>query len=161
MSSRRTLQFQNLNEVMPEVDRLLKGGHRTVGQWALGQICNHLAEVIRLSVEGFSGQAPWPVRKTVGQVMKRRFLSRGRLPSGLKLPEKYQPKPGLDDRAEAEMLRAAIQYLDRHTSPMAAHPLLGSMSRDEWLLFHAVHAGHHLGFAIPERLDHEVTSAST
>ena len=42
---------------MPEVDRLLQG-HRTVGNWSLGQICNHLAGSFIYSVEGFPAQGP-------------------------------------------------------------------------------------------------------
>ena len=41
-TERRALSFTSLAEVMPEVDRLFQG-HRTVGNWSLGQICNHLA----------------------------------------------------------------------------------------------------------------------
>ncbi|MFI5459648.1 MAG: DUF1569 domain-containing protein [Isosphaerales bacterium] len=42
MAGRRELSFASLDEVMPDVERLL-AGHATVGQWSLGQICNHLA----------------------------------------------------------------------------------------------------------------------
>ena len=43
---RRTLRFNSLDEVMPEVERLLKG-HSTVGTWSLAQICRHLSTVMR------------------------------------------------------------------------------------------------------------------
>jgi hypothetical protein len=49
---RRRLSFRRLDEVMPDVDRLLIG-HRAVGRWTLGQICNHLAASFRHSVAGF------------------------------------------------------------------------------------------------------------
>ena len=42
---RRAIQFESLDEIMPEVDRLLEG-HTTVGNWSLAQICRHLATVL-------------------------------------------------------------------------------------------------------------------
>ena len=59
MPERRTLEFARLDDVMPEVDRLL-AGHTTVGNWSLGQICNHLSRPRSgSSVEGFGVKAPW------------------------------------------------------------------------------------------------------
>jgi len=43
---RRTLRYESLDEVMPDVERLLEG-HTTVGTWSLAQICRHLATVMR------------------------------------------------------------------------------------------------------------------
>jgi hypothetical protein len=48
---RRQLAFASLDEVMPDVERLLTG-HVTVGRWSLGQICNHLAAALRLTLRG-------------------------------------------------------------------------------------------------------------
>ncbi|MEJ7639889.1 MAG: DUF1569 domain-containing protein, partial [Singulisphaera sp.] len=31
----------------------------------------------------------------------------------------------------------------------ADHPLFGSMSRDEWIRYHAIHCAHHLSFVWP------------
>lgn len=151
MENRRTLRFGTLDDVMPEVDRLLNGGHRSIGNWSLGQICNHLSDAIRGSVEGgFPSMAPWPVRVTLGKVIKRRLLSTERMPEGVKLPEKYLPREGLDARAESEALRASISVLGQHTGPMADHPFFGPTSLDDWRRFHAIHAAHHLGFILPE-----------
>ena len=57
MAERRNLSFSRLDEVMPDVDRLL-AGHRTVGNWSLGQICNHLAKGIQGSIDGFDVTHP-------------------------------------------------------------------------------------------------------
>src|SRR5689334_10556595 len=50
--ARRPLSFAALEEVMPDVDRLMRG-HTTVGHWSLGQICSHLAQAFRFTVDGF------------------------------------------------------------------------------------------------------------
>jgi hypothetical protein len=147
-TERRPLAFATLDEVMPDVDRLLQG-HRTIGRWSLGQICNHLSDALVLSVQGFGVKAPWILRKTLGPIAKRELYSTGRMREGIKLPEKFLPKPGLDARAEAEALRGALLAYSRHTGPMADHPMFGPLSRDEWTRLHCIHCAHHLSFAHP------------
>lgn len=147
-ADRRTLAFASLDRVMPDVDRLLEG-HTTVGNWSLGQICNHLTSAIMMTVEGTTARAPWLIRKTVGPFLLRRILRTGRFPAGIQLPERYLPKPGLDARAEAEALRAAIRVLASHSGPCAEHPLGARLSREDWDRFQCIHCAHHLSFAIP------------
>ncbi len=149
MEGRRSLAFAGLHEVMPEVDRLLQG-HRTLGKWSLGQICNHLAGSIVFAVDDHHVRAPWIVRKTIGPLMVRRVLKTGRMPSGMPLPKEFAPKPGLDARAEAEALRASIGYFAGHAGPLSDHPLAGPLPRASWERFLAVHAAHHLGFVVPD-----------
>ena len=144
---RRTLDFGSLDQVMPDVDRLLEG-HSTIGNWSLGQICNHLATAITGSVEGYPMRAPWIVRKTIGPWVVGRILTTGRFPAWIRLPEKYVPKPGVDARAEAEALRAALRLFASHAGPLAEHPLCG-VSREVWDSLHCIHCAHHLSFAIP------------
>ncbi len=149
MDDRRTLAFSSLAEVMPEVDRLL-AGHRMVGSWTLGQICNHLSGAIRASVEGVPFKAPWPARVLIGPIARRRILSTGRMPRGVRLPEKFAPRPGLDARAEAEALRATIRLFSAEAGPLSPHPLFGPMTVEDWHRFHCIHAAHHLNFALPD-----------
>jgi hypothetical protein len=156
-AARREVSFASLDQVMPDVDRLLVG-HVTVGNWSLGQICNHLARGIRSTVEGSPERAPWLVRKTIGPLILKRILKTGRWPSGIKLPKKSEPKPGDDARAEAEALRVALQVLASHPGPLAAHPFAGPISRDDWERFHCIHCAHHLSFARPTDREGEVVS---
>jgi hypothetical protein len=148
MAERRTLTFTRLDEVMPDLDRLLEG-HRLAGQWSLGQICNHLSGAIQGSVEGFPFRAPWPVRKLIAPVFKRTIFRSGRMSEGAPLPKNALPKPDLDDRAEAEALRAALRLYAAHTGPMADHPFFERLSRDEWTRLHCIHCAHHLSFVHP------------
>lgn len=148
MAERRALTFATLDRVMPEVDRLLEG-HETLGQWSLGQICNHLATAVTYSVDGFPMLAPWIVRKTIGAVHRGQVLKTGRMAAGRKLPVKYQPRPGLDARAEAEALRATLQFYAANQDPLKLHPFFGRLTRDEWDRLHAIHCAHHLSFVLP------------
>ena len=72
MDGRRTLEFANLGEMMAEVDRLLLG-HKAVGRWSLGQVCNHLSATLRCAVEGYPSRAPWPIRKILGPIVRGVF----------------------------------------------------------------------------------------
>src|SRR5262249_51213147 len=85
---RRRLAFANLDEVMPDVERLL-AGHVTVGLWTLGQVCNHLALAFRLSMDGFPVKSPWLVRRTAGVAIRRLMLWTGRIPEGVKVSNTY------------------------------------------------------------------------
>ena len=149
MSGRRALRFAGLDEMMAEVDRLLPG-YGKLGDWTLGQISRHLVDALTYSVDGPSARAPWPIRLFLGPVLRRKILGRGEFPPGMKLPKEFRPGPGLDDRAEAEALRAAVRLYAAHAGPMAPHPVLGGLTRDEWTKLHRLHAAHHLGFLLPE-----------
>lgn len=148
MAVRRALTFATLDDVLPDVERLL-AGHITVGRWSLGQICNHLTLAIRLSMDGFPDQAPWVLRQTVGRVARWLVLAHGRIPEGVQVPQTYLPRPGLDITAEAVALREAIARFQSFTGRFAAHLLLGRMSGTQWERFHCVHCAHHLSFALP------------
>jgi hypothetical protein len=144
MAGRRDLHFDRLDDVMPEVERLL-AGHVTVGDWSLGQICDHLAAAICLLLEGGLGVSPRPVPEAV----RRRFLRRDRFPEGVEAPHPALLPPAREDRVGADALGRSIERFTAAAGPLPAHPYLGPMSKDEWARFHCLHCAHHLGFAVP------------
>ena len=85
----------------------------------------------------------------MGPHVLRKILRTGQIPEGIKLPESVLPRPGLDARAEAEGLRAALAYYAAATGPRADHPFFGRMSRSDWDRLHLIHTAHHLSFARP------------
>ncbi len=145
---RRALTFASLAEVMPDVERLLRG-HTTVGRWSLVQICGHLARSLHGTIDGFPARAPWLLRKTVGPLPLRWVLRRNRFIEGMPAPPQKQPAPGVDARAEAEALRAALGRLAAHTGPLVEYPFGGPVTRKGWERFHCIHCAHHLSFAVP------------
>ena len=145
MAERRQLTFASLDDVMPDVEHLLRG-HITVGQWTLGQICRHLTSTFRwLSKRGPDATLP-----PVPEAIRQRLLSVGRMREGVQAPHpSLLPPPDLDGRTEADILREAITCFASVTDPLPAHPVLGPMTRDEWIRFHCIHCAHHLSFAVP------------
>jgi hypothetical protein len=144
MAERRTLDFAHLDELMPEVERCLQG-YETVGNWSLGQICNHLARAIHYSAES----PPATETPTREQEVVLKMFFRGRFPDGRPAPPGTEPREGLDDAREADKLRNAITRFADATGRGPLHPRLGPLSIDEWARFHCMHAAHHLGFLVP------------
>ena len=144
---RRALRYESFEDVMHIVERLL-GGYSTVGQWLLGRMCRHLATILRASVDMPATPARDP-SLLVGEERKRAMLESGGLPEGVKTAAPFEPPAGLDDREEAEGLRAAIIHDKASPGPVIAHPLFGVIPRTEWDRFLCHHCAHHLSFAVP------------
>ena len=144
---RRTLQFDNFDEIMPEVERLV-AGHRTVGSWSLAQICHHLAKVMRRVVD-MPASTPHDATMEVGEEKKRQVLESGKLPEGLPAPPQLVPPEGLDEREEVEGLRQAIAHYKASKGPVVPHRLFGPLSKQEWDRLQCIHCAHHLSFAVP------------
>jgi hypothetical protein len=150
MPKRRELWFASLDELMPEVEKLL-AGHVCVGHWSLGQICNHLATAFNYPIDAGLHSAPSNVPEDPRfQLVRQRFFRANRFPDGRTAPvSELVPREGLDDRFEADALRVALARFQVATGSFAPHPALGSMTKEEWAGFHCLHAAHHLGFVVP------------
>jgi hypothetical protein len=151
MAGRRELSFDRLDQIMPEVDRLL-AGHTTTGSWSLGQVLYHLATAVRLTIlgSGTPPAEPGSEAARAAEVFRKRFFRSGRFPEGARPPIPVLiPPDEVDERAEAESLRAALLRFEEREGPFPAHPLLGPLTKDEWAAFHRIHSAHHLGFILP------------
>jgi hypothetical protein len=145
---RRTLRYASLDEVMPDVERLLRG-HTTVGQWSLAHICRHLATVLRRVVD-LPASTPHDPSQWVPEDRKRQVLDSGMLPEGLPGPPEIMPADTLGELEEAEGLRAAIAHYETSPGPVIPHRIFGPLSRDEWDRLQLIHLAHHLSFAMPK-----------
>jgi hypothetical protein len=148
---RRALSLETLDDVMPEVDRLLAGGYRPAGNWSLGQICHHLADTFRVTLDGPPRPMPWVVKKTIGPLALRWLKSVRRMPVGLKAPSYLTPPASseAEDRPGAENLRAVIARFQNELPETIDHPLFGRVSRADLATISVRHCEHHLAFAIP------------
>ena len=111
---RRTLPYQSLDEVMPDVKWLLDG-HTTVGNWSLGQICRHLATALRFSVDRPATTERDP-SKYASADQKRAFFESGTVEEGRPMLRGLAVSDSLDDAEEAEGLRGH-RLLQRLTRP--------------------------------------------
>jgi hypothetical protein len=148
---RRTLVYESFDEVMPDVERLLRG-HTTVGNWTLAQICRHLATILRRHVDLPTSTTLDPSDR-VAENQKRRILETGLLPEGIEAPPRAVLQAMFGEREETEGLRGAIAYYRAARGPVIPHRILGPLTRDEWDRFEMIHLAHHLSFAVSTAAD--------
>lgn len=148
-ATRRALDLPDLDAIIPEARRLLKSRYEKAGQWDLSQICQHLAGAIHGSIDGGVPSASLPVRVIARFFIKDALLKSRKIRAGVPTPEPLEHFPSGDENTAIEQLAQAIDRLKQHHGPFAAHPFFGKLTGDEWRQFHAIHAGHHLGFLVP------------
>lgn len=146
-TGRRTLHFESIDDVMPEVERL-HARHTTAGAWSLGQICCHLATTIRRVVD-LPASTPRDPALELGEDAKREVLASGRIPSRMVAPPALQPPDEVNEDEEVERLRSAIAYYKASPGPVAPHRFFGPLSKAEWDRLQLIHMAHHLSFVIP------------
>ncbi len=144
-------RFNNFDEILHEVRSLAARPTRQLGNWSLGQICQHLGIAMEQCTSA-DDLFPVPLRlRIMGRLVRGWVLKRG-LPSGFKLPpegaavlvpSQVSVEEGL---ARLEKGMAALAQTSRRT----AHPVFGAMNVDEWHQFHLRHAEMHLSFIVPE-----------
>ena len=79
ISGRRTLEFDTLDDVLADAEILTAKHATTVGNWTLGQIFQHLANTMNLSIDGSDFRAPWYFR-LIGPLILRSILKKGMSP---------------------------------------------------------------------------------
>ncbi|REK05453.1 MAG: DUF1569 domain-containing protein [Planctomycetota bacterium] len=148
VSGRRELHFDSYQEILDDVHRLASGPTKHLGNWSLGQCCEHLAKGMEYAVDGASFKASWILR-LVGPLLKNRLITRPMKP-GFKLPKNATPYlPGeSDDSVGIARLEKAIERMQNVTGPKP-HVFLGAMTREEWDQLHFRHAEMHLSFILP------------
>lgn len=147
---RRRLRFDNYDQVLDEVRELAARPTRQLGNWSLGQVCQHLGTAMQKCT---AAQPPFPVSlrmRVLGRLVRGRLLRRG-LPRGFKLPPEagtLVPAPVSVEEGIATLERGIATLAS--TTQRTSHPVLGALSIDQWTLFHLRHAELHLSFIVPE-----------
>ena len=149
---RRELRFQNLDEVLLEVERLASGEVRTTGSHTFGQILNHLA----LSHDVASGraQAPAPpfLMRLMMPLMKRMVINSKPFKPGIQLPAKgesfFWPDKEFDVPSTVKYFQESVDYY-KSNGPLEKHPFFGKISKADCDELNCRHAGLHLSFVHP------------
>jgi hypothetical protein len=149
VAGRRKLHFQSYDDILADARAMNSQPTRHLGNWSLGQICEHLAKAIEYAVEGAPFKTGWLLR-FVGPLIKKRIISRPMKP-GFRLPKsaaQYLPV-NTDAAAGIEQLEKAIaRYLQSPT--LKPHVIFGPMTREEYDQLNFRHAEMHLSFVVPE-----------
>jgi hypothetical protein len=150
-ATRRTVQFADLDEVVAEARRLHADGYTRAGNWSLGQCCNHLAKGLDLTVDRYSFRLPPPL-STFNRLLFFKtswapvLVGKLSLPT---LPGFAQTEPVDDTEGLNRLVNSVARVQAASEADLQPNPLMGSLTKDQWQTFHAIHAQRHLGFLIP------------
>lgn len=144
---RRTLHFENLSEVLIDVQTMQSRSHQSLGNWTLAQVCRHLADTINGSIDGI---------RLGGHRLRRIFLGRrilvwtlkNGIPPGVTLDTKLNPPPDCQFDSSFLELKLAVDRYANHRGPLKPHPIFGHLNRKDWDRLHCFHCAHHLSFVV-------------
>lgn len=146
-SQRQRLHFEDLAGAIAHAKSLQNSGYEQLGNWSLGQVCNHLAQTVNLSVNGFPFRLPSPV----AAVLRWAFFNVSvvpRLMGSIRLPtsRNLTQETPCDDQAGIDRLIRATERMTAPDAKLKANPLLGQLTVAQWQRFHGWHAARHLSF---------------
>jgi hypothetical protein len=149
--ARRPLDFQDLNEVIADVQHLHNSEYDRVANWSLAQVCDHLAIFFRGSLDGFSQKLPWLIRVLFGPLIFRSIIRRRRMGENIKVPRGFLPGDPREDAPAVEQFVGLVQRYQAHADEYQPSPLFGQLTRNEWTQLHLIHCSHHLSFLLPRK----------
>lgn len=149
---RRPLRFGSIDEAVREAERLAeseRGGRlKRLGNWTLGQACNHIATWIDYGYEGYPpGARPPAIIRFILRFMRAKML-RGSMPQGVRIPKVEGGTYGIEPMATADALAKMKRSFERpRREPVTFHsPAFGAMKDEERVALNLRHAELHLGF---------------
>ena len=138
----------NIESLLIELARVHSNGICTTGKWSSGQIYYHLAAAFEGAVDGLPSGYPRIVRIALRPF--RWIVTRIKFPPWMPIPSairhKLDPPIDADASDQYERLVRAIERFSLHEGEYSSHPVLGSLTRQEWIGFHLRHCQHHLAF---------------
>jgi Protein of unknown function (DUF1569) len=148
VTGRRRVRFSSYQDILDDVRELSGKPTCQLGNWTLGQICEHIAKAMDMAIDGAAFRPSLPVR-LVGPFLKKRYLARG-LPPGFTLPKSGaallpDPASTTDGLAKLEKSIARLQEIRQRTP----HPVFGVMTLEEWDQIQLRHSEMHLSFIVP------------
>jgi hypothetical protein len=150
VTGRRQLHFNSVDEVLADAERLANGPYTQLGNWSLGEMCEHLAKSLDSATDN-NQYRPILLLRLLVPLFKKRILASS-IPSGFRMPEKmkpiFMPATGTGTDEGLAHLRIAVERFKAANLPHRS-PTFGSMSRDDWHRFHCRHAEMHLSFLVP------------
>ncbi len=146
---RRKLHFNSYDDILNDARMLSRVPTRQLGNWSLGQVCDHLAKAMDMAIDGAAFKPAWYIA-IGGRLLKKRFLSRPMSPGfqlpksgGSLLPSEISTAAGL---AALEKAAARLQQ-----NPVRVpHAVFGRLTNEEWDRLQCLHSAMHLSFIVPE-----------
>ncbi len=148
--NRRPLTFRTLEESLQDIQQLSKREYTKSKNWDLGQICSHLNKTMRMSFDGADFGLPFFVQPFVRQIFMRTVRKGKQYHGAPKAPAQVTPDESVDIEQEIQEYETLVRRLyEDEKEILPKHPIVGKLSPEDWRLFHAWHAAHHLSFLHP------------
>jgi hypothetical protein len=126
-------------------------------QWSVVEIVEHLTRAYSGTAKGFERCLEKGASLASATTLKQRLqqfalIELGFFPEGRQAPKHIIPTGELDLGAVLDAVRRDLARLDESasrarqalgTGKMLDHPIIGALTVDQWLKFHAVHTSHH------------------
>jgi hypothetical protein len=152
VTGRRSIHFSTVDDILSDVEKIAAcPDPRTLGNWSIGQIFQHLAVSFQSSIDGFGFTIPWHFRAMAKLFMKRRLLNRS-MGAGFNLPKDAAAKllpPPTSSEVGLQNIRKAIHRLKTEQQRVPS-PFLGNLTNEEWTQLHCRHSELHLSFIVLE-----------
>jgi len=148
---RRAIDFHSWDEVLSDVRGLERSGYKLVGDWHLGQVCDHLTISMTSTMDGFDSQLPWLVRRILGPMFFKKTMRTRSIKAGYKAPPQFIPSPDVEDHHSVETFKQVVERYQSFSGPYPEHPAFGRLDSEQWRDFHLIHASHHLSFLVPKQ----------
>ena len=150
--TRRELDFRSADEVIADIHFLQECGYKTLKNWNLTQICEHLTATMDVALRPSGKRAPWILRATIFRWFVSRMLKTRRIMSGAPTLKQLIPQspPETEDREQIEKCIAKLREAESYPGPIRDYPLLDDFSVEDWKSFMWLHAAHHLSFLVPK-----------
>jgi hypothetical protein len=151
----RELKYANFDEMLADVDSLLRHGYQSHGNWTLGQACGHVADWMRFPMDGFPSpplfmRGMFAVMRWTGMTKKmaQKILTEGFKP-GLPTAPDTVPGPAFSDEEGVARLHEVVERLGRFNGPFHKSLLFGDVDRDTHRTVSLLHAAHHFSYLTP------------
>lgn len=142
------LRFSSLDQLRDYVAGIQSDNHSTCKKWTAAQNFYHLAGAFEGSIEGLPEGYPNLIRMLVRPI--RWVVTKYRFPKWLPIPRaieyKLKPSEDLGFEEQKSRLLKAIDAFEVYTDDHPPHPVLGSLTHDQWVGFQLRHCEHHLSF---------------
>jgi hypothetical protein len=143
--SDRSLQFENIDGAIAEIEKL-RGGCKQTGNWSLPQACWHLNKALTFVMSG----APAAPMETPPDGPQRlaMILGTGKIPGGVQAPERVIPPTTCED-CEVAALITTLEKFKKFDGPFPPHRLFGPLTPEQWQKVNLIHVAHHLSKLVP------------
>lgn len=133
-----------LDRALARVDKAIAAGEAPRGTWTLPQVIEHCAQSLECVVNGFPVQKPWLVRRTVGVLVSRIFIAKGKMSHNVTalipgLPALSETSP---EKARARLAAAIEAFAQKDT--LAEHFFFGRLSHEQHAKLQSAHVFDHL-----------------